>query len=51
MKNLWTIRINRLVIQFASEALALKWKRPEGLPGTCYMFLAPRNPKHDLIEA
>jgi len=47
----WTIRINRLVIQFANMALALNWRRPEGLPGNLYMFKAPRNPKHDFIEA
>lgn len=47
----WTIRINRLVIQFETEALMTAWRRPEGLPGTMYMFLAPRNPKHDFVTA
>lgn len=49
MNKVWSIRINRLVIQFASEELALKWKRPEGLSGKAYMFLAPKNGKHDFI--
>lgn len=45
----WTIRINRLVIQFETEQLALQWKRPN-IPGQVYMFLAPRNSKHDFIK-
>jgi hypothetical protein len=49
--NVWTIRINRLVIQFATEALMNAWRRPEGLPGKIYIFLAPRDGKHDFIEA
>lgn len=45
----WTIRINRLVIQFATEALMTAWRRPEGLPGTLYYYLAPRNSKYNFI--
>jgi hypothetical protein len=49
MTHVWTIRINKLVIQFANEDVLNKWKRPEGLPGQMYIFLAPRNKKHDFI--
>jgi hypothetical protein len=51
MNKVWTIRINQLVLQFKTETLALNWKRPKGLPGTRYMFLAPRNSKHDYVTA
>jgi hypothetical protein len=46
----WTIRINRLVVQFATEKLSLKWNRPAGLPGKQYSFLSPRNTKVDFIN-
>lgn len=45
----WTIRVNRLVVQFATEKLSLEWKRPIGLPGKAYAFLAPLNRKFDFI--
>jgi len=48
----WTIRVNRVVIQFASKELAFNWQRPEGFPpGKGYLFLAPRNTAHDFIVA
>lgn len=47
---LWTIRINRLVVQFATEKLSLNWKRPGGLSGKAYAFLAPRNGDYDFIS-
>lgn len=46
----WTIRANRLVLQFATEALCLAWKRPEGFPKQHYIFLAPRSSKWDFIS-
>jgi len=50
MKYYWTIRLNRLVLQFENEEASIKWKRPEGIPGIIYSFLSPRLKNVDILS-
>jgi hypothetical protein len=53
MKNkesVWCLRCGREVIQFATQSLALEFKKPDYWICQVTMFLAPRNPKHEFIS-
>lgn len=50
MEYFWTIRLNRLVLQFEGEEASLKWKRPKGIPGQIFYFLSPRLKNVDMLS-